>query len=240
MIVGHNLLDGIHGEAFGDYRVVWALLHEPFVDRISPHFFVGVYYPLMPWIGVMAAGYTFGRLLEQERESRDRRLRRLGWIMIGAFVALRFGNVYGDPTTWQPHPRGVAFSVLAALNVTKYPPSLQYLLMTLGPALLLMPWLDRCRGVWADRVAVFGRVPFFYYMLHLPLIHLAAVLWTSTSFGVLALDSSAQAAFPAGYMPSLMRGYAVWIITVLALYPLCRRYADYKRAHKGNRWLSYL
>jgi hypothetical protein len=112
--------------------------------------------------------------------------------------------------------------------------------MTLGPALLLMPLLERWRGAWTERVAVFGRVPFFYYMLHLPLIHLAALIWTETAFGVNTLGDFFHSELPPGYAPSLLRAYLVWAATILLLYPLCRRYADYKRAHREQWWLSYL
>jgi hypothetical protein len=112
--------------------------------------------------------------------------------------------------------------------------------MTLGPALLVMPLLERWRGAWADRVAVFGRVPFFFYFLHLPLIHLAALIWTEIAFGTNTLGDFFHTEFPAGYAPSLLRTYLVWAAVILVTYPLCARYAAYKRAHKEKWWLSYL
>lgn len=240
MILSHNLLDRIHGQDFGDYRLLWALVHESYLDRVWPRFFIAVSYPLVPWIGVMAVGYGFGRVLELERASRDRLLTCLGLAMITAFLVLRLSNFYGEPTAWEPNPRGIVYTVLGVLNTSKYPPSLLYLLMTLGPALLLMPWLERCRGAWAEHVAVFGRVPFFFYMLHLPLIHLAALVWTYTSFGAVTLGNFSQTTFPAGYAPSLLRAYLVWAAVILALYPLCRRYAICKQAHREKWWSSYL
>ena len=118
----------------------------------------------------MAAGYGFGRLLELERSRRDRLLITIGLGLVALFLVLRLTNLYGDARLWAPNPRGFLYTALQVLNTTKYPPSLQYLLMTLGPALALIPLLERWRGALADRVAVFGRVPFFFYVLHLPLI----------------------------------------------------------------------
>jgi uncharacterized membrane protein len=240
MIFGHNLLDGIHVKDFGDYGLLWALTHEFYFDQVSPHFFVAVGYPLVPWIGVMAAGYGFGLLLDMEQARRDRLLVRIGLGLIALFLVLRLGNLYGDTRLWAPNPRGFLYSALQVLNTSKYPPSLQYLLMTLGPSLLLMPLLERWHGAWADRVAVFGRVPFFYYMVHLPLIHLVALIWTTTAFGVVTLGDFFHNEFPPGYTPSLLRGYLVWAAVIVVLYPLCARYAAYKQAHKNTWWLSYL
>jgi uncharacterized membrane protein len=189
---------------------------------------------------VMAAGYGFGALLDLERARRDRLLVRIGLGMIAAFLTLRLSGVYGDARPWAPNDRGLLYSVLDVLDVTKYPPSLQYLLMTLGPALLLMPILERWRGPWAERVAVFGRVPFFYYMLHLPLIHLAALVWTESAFGTNTLGDFFHNEFPPGYTPSLLRVYVVWIAVIVTLYPACARYAAYKQANKQKWWLSYL
>ena len=240
MIVGHNALDGIHVKDVGDYALLWAIVHEFYFDQVTPNFFIAVGYPLVPWIGVMAAGYGFGRLLEIEQTRRDRLLVQIGLGMIAVFLALRLGNIYGDARLWAPNPRGFVYSALQVLNTTKYPPSLQYLLMTLGPALLVMPLLERWRGAWADRVAVFGRVPFFFYFLHLPLIHLAALIWTEIAFGTNTLGDFFHTEFPAGYAPSLLRTYLVWAAVILVTYPLCARYAAYKRAHKEKWWLSYL
>jgi uncharacterized membrane protein len=240
MVVGHNALDGIHGSDLGAYALPWAIAHEFYFDRITPHFYIAVGYPLVPWIGVMALGYVFGRVLEMPAQRRDRVAIALGLTLTAAFIALRLINVYGDPRPWAISDRGLPYTLLSFLNTTKYPPSLLYLSMTLGPALLTLPLLERWRGVWADRVAVFGRVPFFFYMLHLPLIHLAALIWTYTAFGATTLGDFFHTELPATYTPSLARAYLVWAATILVLYPLCRRYAEYKRAHRERWWLGYL
>ena len=240
MIFGHNALDGIHAQDFGPYALVWAIAHEFYFDQVTPNFFVAVGYPLIPWIGVMAAGYGFGALLELDRERRDRWLVSIGLGLIALFLVLRFTNLYGDARLWAPNPRGFLYSALQVLNTSKYPPSLQYLLMTIGPALVLMPLLERWRGAIADRVAVFGRVPFFFYVLHLPLIHLAALIWTEIVFGKSTLGDFFHNEFAPGYTPSLLRAYLVWVAVIVVTYPLCARYAAYKRAHKEKWWLSYL
>ena len=240
MIFGHNALDGIHAQNLGAFALPWALVHEFYFDQVAPTFFIAVGYPLVPWIGVMAAGYAFGRVLDLDRERRDRIMLAIGFAAIVLFLALRVTNVYGDMKLWTANPRGTLYTALDLLNVTKYPPSLQYLLMTLGPALMLMPLLERWRGAWADRVAVYGRVPFFYYVVHLPLIHLAALIWTLTVFHATTLGDFFHNEFAPGYTPSLLRVYLVWIAVVLVLYWPCKRYAAYKRAHREKWWLSYL
>ena len=240
MIFGHNLLDGIHPKDFGSLAIGWAIVHEFYFDQVTPSFFIAVGYPLVPWIGVMAAGYGFGQLLELDRPRRDRLLFAIGLGLIALFLLLRLTNFYGDARLWAPNPRGLLYSALQVLNTTKYPPSLQYLLMTLGPALVLIPLLERWRGAFADRVAVFGRVPFFFYVLHLPLIHLAALIWTETAFGVSTLGDFFHTEAVPGYEPSLLRCYLVWAAVIVVTYPLCAWYAAYKRAHKENEWLSYL
>jgi len=189
---------------------------------------------------VMAAGYGFGQLLELDRARRDRILIALGVSMIALFLVLRLTNAYGDARLWAPNPRGLLYTILQIGNVTKYPPSLQYLLMTIGPALLLIPLLERWRGHWADRVTIFGRVPFFFYVLHLPLIHLAALIWTESAFGVATLGDFFHNEAVPGYEPSLLRVYLVWAAVIVATFPLCAWYARYKRTHKDNQWLSYL
>ena len=168
--------------------------------------------------------------------------------MIALFLALRLNNLYGEPLVnafgqdqlWRENPRGPLYTGLGILNLTKYPPSLDYLLMTLGPALLLLPLLERWGGRSADFFSVFGRVPMFFYLLHVPLIHLLSVAATYLLFGPKALEINSPADVPASYVPSLLPVYLGWILVVAVLYPLCRWYAGYKRSHREQWWLSYL
>ena len=245
LVFGHNAFDGLHFKDFAAYGEAWgwawAALHEFHVAPVGGSgFLVALGYPLVPWCGVMALGYCFGELLELPAERRDRWMRILGASAIALFLLLRLTNLYGEAQLWQQNPRGLLYSALGVLNVTKYPPSLLYLLMTLGPVLLLLPWLERQRGAWVKPVSVFGRVPFFFYVLHLPLIHLGATISAQIQYGVSWGPAFLVTSLPPGYEPSLLRLYIVWAIVILILYPLCKWYAGYKSRHKDHWWLSYL
>jgi uncharacterized membrane protein len=238
MIVGHNLLDGLGPAPFSSFAPgarplstgdwVWSVLHVP-----NPP----VIYPLIPWIGVMALGYSLGPL-SRDQVGRRRRFVRLGLALTIAFVVVRAINVYGDPAPWTPQPSPV-FTLLSFLNTSKYPPSLLYLLMTLGPALVLLGVFDRPPGRLARFFITFGRVPFFYYILHFYLIHLLALAAAAlTGFDVrrfLTMPFS----FPQEYGFGIGTVYLVWIAVVLALYWPCRWFGELK-ARRTETWLSYL
>jgi uncharacterized membrane protein len=245
LVFGHNAFDSLHFKDFAVYGQgwgwAWAVAHEFHIAPVGASgFLVALGYPLVPWCGVMALGYCFGELLELPAQQRDRWMRILGAGAIALFLLLRLTNLYGEAQLWQPNPRGALYTALGVLNVTKYPPSLLYLLMTLGPVLLLLPWLERQRGAWVKPVSVFGRVPFFFYLLHLPMLHLGATIAAQIAYGVSAGPAFLGNPLPPGYEPSLVRLYTVWVIAILILYPLCKWYADYKRRHKEYWWLSYL
>lgn len=245
LVFGHNSLDGIHFKDVAVYGQgwawLWSALHEFHLQRFGSGYMVALGYPLVPWAGVMALGYCFGELLELPPRRRDRWMLILGAGAIALFLLLRLSNLYGEPQLWQDNnPRGPLYNALDVLNVTKYPPSLLYLLMTLGPVLMLLPLLEHWRGAWAQRISVFGRVPFFFYLLHLPLIHLTATIAAELAYGVGAQPSFLSPGLPPGYEPSLARLYLVWAVVILMLYPLCRWYAGYKARHKDYWWLSYL
>ena len=238
MIALHNLTDGMDPGATGGWGTLWTFLHvqRPVTLPWGAPLFVA--YPLIPWIGVMAAGYAFGTVLLRPADERRRTLLRLGGALTAGFVVLRAINVYGDPRPWSPQPSAI-FTVLSFLNTTKYPPSLLFLLMTLGPAIMSLTWFERLRGPVARFFIVFGRVPLFYYVLHLFLIH-AAALAVGVMVGFPA-SAFARGVFdlPDGWGFGLPVVYAVWVAVVLALYPVCRRFADLK-ARRREVWLSYL
>jgi len=253
VIVGaHNLLDGIHASDFGNENdlpvLAWYLLHQPHFGRFANGFEYGELYPLLPWVGVMMLGYGFGAVTSWEKSARERFMILTGGVAIGLFLVLRLNNLYGEPVVnayghdqlWRENPRGPLFTMLGIVNLTKYPPSLDYLLMTLGTALLLLPLLERWRGRLADIFSTFGRVPMFFYLLHVPLIHLISIGAVYLLFGPVALDINSPADVPASYVPSLWPVYGGWIFVVMLLYPLCRAYAGYKRRHREYAWLSYL
>ena len=202
-----------------------------------------VLYSLIPWIGVMAAGYGYGRVTQWEPARRDRFNRTLGVALIIAFVLLRATDVYGDQRPWHAG-NPAAPMLLRFLNASKYPASLSFLLMTLGPVFLLLPPLERARGRFWKPLEVFGRVPLFYYLLHIPLIHVVATIVSAVRRdGGMEWLRGNHPAFvgppPDGYMWSLPLLYAMTVVVVALLYPLCSWYAR-RRAERPDSWLRYL
>jgi uncharacterized membrane protein len=255
MVALHNLLDRIGPASFGKLSWLWMILHSPGVIWIKPPtagFFVG--YPLIPWIGVMAAGYALGALLLAP-DGRKRVL-TLGIGLTALFFFLRGFNLYGNGIAdlpfgfprsagpWSLQP-SLPLTLISFFNTLKYPPSLDYLLMTLGPALILLAWFG---GVKAERgvarvLVVYGRVPLFYYVLHLFLIHAIAVV-TAWIFHQPAARLWHGIVFllpiPDGYGHSLPFIYGMWVVVVALLYLPCRWFMEFKRRHKDWAWLSYL
>lgn len=241
MIASHNLLDRLTPESFGALGWLWRLLHEGGPWQPGAGVFVFVRYPLIPWIGVMAAGYAFGQLLLFERARRRKVLLTLGLALTLAFIILRATNFYGDPRPWSAQEqRTPVFTLLSFLNTEKYPPSLLFLLMTLGPAIALLPLLEGVRGALGRFLVTFGRVPLFYYLLHVPLIHLTTLVFDLARYRRVVFDTIfATGTPPPGYGYSLTVVYLVWFGVVLVLYPVCRWFAGVK-ARRRDAWLSYL
>jgi uncharacterized membrane protein len=201
-----------------------------------------VLYSLIPWIGVMAAGYGFGAVLTLEPVRRDRACYAIGGTGIALFLLLRGFNLYGDPRPWDA-ASGIP-APMAFINTTKYPASLSFLLMTLGPTIALMPWLERARGAAARWLTVFGRVPFFFYLLHIPLIHALAVLVSAIRLGTVspwlfANHPMGNPPPPEGYTWSLGLLNLVWALAIVILYFACRWFADLK-ARRPEAWLKFL
>ncbi len=244
MIAAHNLLDGVQAAAFGSMAPVWTVLHVPGFLVPGPTHFVFTAYPLIPWIGVAAAGYALGALWELPVERRRALLLRLGLGLIAGFVLLRALNLYGEPRPWTAQANA-AMTVVSFLNLNKYPPSLLFLLMTLGPVLLALRALDARTPAALRPAEVIGKVPMFYYVMHVLLLHLVALGASLVRYGTArpAMESPTLDRFPMTQLPgwpaSLPVVYLIWIGVVLALYPCCRWYADVKRRSR-NPWLSYL
>jgi uncharacterized membrane protein len=262
MIFLHNLLDRFKLESWQgpDSPVptlgakLWFILHQPFeafplAGFPSPVVFV--IYPLIPWVGVMAAGYAFGALYQMDRDRRRRWLLTIGIVAIALFLILRLPNLYGDPAPWSTQPT-ITFTLLSILNTTKYPPSLLFLLMTLGPAMLALAWFERRADGSTDRLSLadkvrnffitFGRVPLFFYILQWYVAHLIAVgLHYVTGKPVAWMfDSAAMlTGAPPGVGFNLAVVYVFWVVGVLLLYPLCKWFAGVK-ARRRDWWLSYL
>jgi uncharacterized membrane protein len=244
IIALHNLLDGVSPERFGRAAWLWDILHQQ-----NAFTFLGVTfetaYPVLPWIGVMAGGYCLGTLFLWDAKRRRRFPMRLGLALTLAFVVVRGINIYGDPAPWSHRPSAL-FTVLSFLNTTKYPPSLEFLLMTLGPAIMAMAWLERFQFSITNPLIVFGRVPFFYYAGHLLVAHLITIAlnlarYGRTSFLLLAPPSMGGPSelFPPDYGFPLWTVYVVWIGVLLVLYPACLWFARLKQRDR-RWWLSYL
>jgi uncharacterized membrane protein len=208
-----------------------------------------VAYPLLPWVGVMALGYAFGSVALKERAQRLRFELRAGTAMLAVFALLRWSNLYGDPEQWTAQATWWR-TLLSFFNVQKYPPSLLFLLATLGIAALVMVAIECAEGREAFRrtrsvLAVYGRVPLFYFLLHIALIHLLALVISAASGGEWRWwltefpNGGVLTGHPPGYGYGLGIVWCVWIVVVVLCYPACRWYAGVKRQSR-NPLLSYL
>jgi uncharacterized membrane protein len=230
LLGGHNLLDGVRAEELGGASWAWRVLHEPGPVPIGDGVNLYVLYPLIPWIGVMASGYLLGPVMQLEGKARQRLLFRLGAAVTLGFIVLRATNLYGDPASWIVQETWLSTG-LSFLNCEKYPPSLLYLMMTLGPALMLLACFEHARGAFARLLATFGQVPFFYYIVHIYLIHGLAVATGLAMTGTLTSTPTIGLSLPGVYV--------VWLLVLVLLYPICRWFAELKERGSGW-WWSYL
>lgn len=241
LIFGHNLLDTIHIKD----NVLWAILHEYAFFKLNNGFDFEVGYPVIPWIAVMALGYYFGSFYNTTYNyiRRKKLFNVIGISAIFAFVILRFYNLYGEPIRYKDYET-TAKDLISFFNPSKYPPSLLYLLMTLGVAFLFLANTENLKGKVVGFFSTFGRVPFFYYILHLYLIHILALLSAELlGFGwqaMILVDWLNVSPILKGYGFPLWVVYAVWIGVIVLLYPLCKKFDNYKQSHKEKWWLSYL
>jgi uncharacterized membrane protein len=258
IIAAHNLmdmrmgklLDGLDGNRLSG---LWKIFYVGFFagpiqfGPNGPNLIV--LYSIIPWIGVMAAGYAFGKIFILQPTQRKRLCLAIGLSAVGLFLVLRGCNLYGDPRPWHaaaPGRNGLPPmpALLSFLNTTKYPASLCFLLMTLGPIIALIPLLEGLRGVFARRIAIFGRVPFFFYVLHIPLIHAMALLVSKIRLGFISPwlftnHPMGNPEPPAGYVWSLPLLYLIWGIAIVTLFFPCQWFAELK-AKKNDWWLKYM
>ncbi|WP_127131566.1 DUF1624 domain-containing protein [Pseudoflavitalea rhizosphaerae] len=238
LIVGHNALDGISPASLGSAGWLWNILHVPGFFPLGANHGLVIGYPLIPWVGVMGAGYVFGKYFQQDADQRRKIFIRLGLLLTVLFIIIRFINIYGDPQRWSTQSSSL-YTFLSFLNTTKYPPSLGFLLMTLGPAIFALGLMERAKGPLTDFFLVYGKVPMFFFLTHFYLIHLMALI-TGVMQGY---DASAFLnfvnSFPKDFGFGLGGVYAYWATVVLLLYFPCKWYGRLKAASR-NPLLSYI
>ena len=241
LIFGHNLLDTVH---FND-NILWSIIHEFGFYNLSNtyHFIIG--YPMIPWIAVMSLGYCFGSFYDQSFDSSKRRkiFNLIGIFCVLLFFIIRWVNQYGDPYPWE-HFDTLKKDIISFMNPTKYPPSLLFLLITIGATLLFLANSEKLKGKIVNFFTTFGRVPFFYYILHLYVIHLLAMIFAQlTGFGFEKLILTrwiTNTTELKGYGVNLWTVYLIWVSVIVILYPLSKKFDDYKQNNKNKWWLSYL
>jgi uncharacterized membrane protein len=242
VIALHNLADPITASQFGSAGWVWNIVHQLGVFRIDSVPFLAAY-PLVPWIAVMSAGFCFGGIMTLDPPQRRQWLTRIGLGLILAFLVIRGVNSYGDPQPWSTQIPGTA--LLSFLRTTKYPPSLDFLLMTLGPAILLLPALERLKLTSTNPLVVFGRVPLFFFIVHLYVIHAAAIPLALLRYGNIAFLWNPLPSlggdpklYPSDYGYNLWVVYVLWLAIVALLYPACVWFAGLKE-RRSRWWLAY-
>jgi len=245
LVTAHNLLDGIVMQGTGFKSIVWYLLHQQQILPVKPFGLFGFMYPVIPWVGLMALGYCFGTMYKKDFDTalRKKWLLIIGFGSIVLFFILRGINIYGDLVPWTIQ-KNTTYTILSFFNTTKYPPSLIFLLMTIGPSMLFLYFTENFKNMLSDFFVVFGRVPLFFYFLHVFVIHIFAIIGILIFGGnwknmILSADVFANAKL-INYGYSLLTVYVVWLILILLLYPLCKKYMIYKANNRDKWWLSYL
>jgi uncharacterized membrane protein len=245
IIFAHNATDAVPLQPDDAFYGLWAVLRQSGFLALSPENSLLVMYPLIPWLGIMMLGYCLGRLYRKDFDPvrRQKMLINIGLAVVALFIILRMINIYGDPSPWSQQ-KNTIYTVMSFLNCTKYPVSLLYTLMTLGPVLIALSLLERRPIKFLNPLIVFGRVPLFYYILHFYIIHTTSLLlyMQKTGKSLSQLDFHFNKSFggitaEGGY--SLFWAYVGWIAVVLVLYPVCKWYNNYKSTHT-QWWLSYV
>jgi uncharacterized membrane protein len=237
-----NVTAGFNFPDFPALNFTYHLLISPFLFQVTPNFALFVAYPVLPWFAIMLAGYACGQLFTHESERRAVLLLTISLSLVAAFVILRAVNIFGDPSKFVVQG-SAPFSILSFVNVSKYPPSLLFTLLMLSISFFLLFVAERWKGRWQNILSVYGSVPMLYYLLHFYLLHLVAegiflfqgYRWSELQFGTF------QFGRPAGPSGVGLKGvYLWWLLIVVMLYPVCKKYAAYKKAHPEKEWLKYL
>ena len=248
IVFGHNLLDFLEATTAFNSGFWLDLLHS---SKWTSYQIIGnrnliIAYPFLPWLGLMITGYCTGQLFSPQFESTRRKklLTQTGIALLVLFVVLRSINIYGDPITWSQQRNGL-YTLFSFMNIHKYPPSLLYICVTIGCTLLLLPHLEKLENRFTKIMLVFGRTAFFYYILHIYLIHILAMINFYIHGHTLAKIAEGESIFKWKFVVpgegfGLLGVYAIWILVILCLNPLCKWYDNYKSNHKEKWWLSYL
>ena len=240
----HNLFDIFVFEGQSLDAIVWYFLHQQSMIKISEYTSLVFGYPIIPWVGLMALGFVMGSLYtEYKSKERTSLLMKFGIYSVLAFIVLRLTNFYGEPNHFAIQ-KNISFSLMSLFNTTKYPPSLLYLLMTIGPSLILLSIIEKYKNKVTDFFIVFGKVPLFYYISHVFLIHITAIILLFIENKDYSIMLNMTPFLPNQYQLMeygypLWVVYLVWVIVILILYPICYKYMKYKSNSK-KWWLSYL
>jgi len=240
IVAGHNLLDRFWpaSELFDEKWPLWVSLHAQMAVRAGPFLFLFAY-PIVAWIGVMLLGFGVSKVFAWPQERRNRILLRTGIVITAGFLFLRALDGYGDPNHWKWQQAGLGSTTIDFFNTTKYPPSLIFLLMTLGPAAMLCGVADKITGAVKETLVIFGRVPFAFYVAHFYLIHTLSVILGKLQGFSFRQMMTGFLFYPKGYGVGLTGVYFVWTLVIVILYPYCRWVAAVK-ARRRDWWLSYL
>jgi uncharacterized membrane protein len=248
IVLGHNLLDIPESAPGFKAGFWWDLLHHGFfaVYPFAPNHVVAIMYPFVPWLGLMLLGYCTGTFFTStySAEQRKKILLRIGMTVILFFIVVRFINVYGDPFSWSVQRNGL-YTFLSFIKVHKYPPSLMYMCMTIGPALIFLALIEKVQNGFTNVFRTYGRTAFFYYILHFYLAHLLCGIaffmrGHSLQDAINAMQNVPFLFNIPGEGYGLVIVYMIWAFVVISLYPLCKWYDKYKTSHKEKWWLSYL
>ncbi len=243
ILLGHNVLQNIAVPSQPWVQALWTIVYKNGIIPMGADRIFFINYPLIPWLGIMMTGFGIGYIFLFEQAKRKQWLLKIGLSALVFFVCFRTFNIYGDPSPWSPQSN-MLFSVFSFINVTKYPPSMLYALITLGIMFLLLYIVDGNQNKFLDKIIVFGKVPLFYYILHWYLIHILMLLLMFIQG--YSLQDLNFATFGFGRPTegesglNLLGVYVTWVIVILCLYPLCKWYGTYKATHPEKWWLRYL